>query len=246
MTIESDDGWHLVTSQPSYQCFLSIANGHAPEARPAGSLPEVPVLLAACERLCPGGVDLVAVDMPLSMQPITSRRISDNLVSQAYGARHCGTHTPSAARPGRISDNLRAAFAVAGYPLATSGSPEHALLEVYPHPALVELAGAEKRLPYKAAKIGSYWPGLSTLERRTRLFAEWHRIVMLLDAKISDVAEAFPSPLENASILELKAYEDRIDAVICTWIGICALNGEANAFGDETSAIWIPRSRPCM
>jgi hypothetical protein len=40
----------------------------------------------------------------------------------------------------------------------TIASP--ALIEVYPHPALVELAGAVERLPYKAAKVSAYWPKL--------------------------------------------------------------------------------------
>jgi predicted RNase H-like nuclease len=188
-------------------------------------------------------VDLVAVDMPLSHEPITSRRISDNLVSQAYGARHCGTHTPSATRPGPLSDGLRAAFGAAGYPLATTGQPGHVLIEVYPHPALVELARADRRLPYKMSKVRTYWPRLTATERRALLFEEWERIITLLDREIAGVAAALPPALTAASAVALKAKEDQIDAVVCAWVGTRVLQGEADPFGDRVSAIWIPRAR---
>jgi predicted RNase H-like nuclease len=189
-------------------------------------------------------VDLVAVDMPLSKEPITARRMSDDLVSRAYGARHCSTHTPSVTRPGAISDDLTTAFSEMGYPLATSGQPEHALIEVYPHPALVELACADRRLPYKASKVGTYWPGLASTERKALLFAEWGRIIELLDKEVCGVASALPPPEAGASQVGLKAMEDQIDAIVCAWVGTQVLKGAADPFGDNTSAIWIPRARP--
>lgn len=41
---------------------------------------------------------------------------------------------------------------------------------------------------------------------------------------------------------QLKAFEDKLDAIICAWAGICVFEGTAVPFGDDTSAIWIPRS----
>jgi hypothetical protein len=49
-----------------------------------------------------------------------------------------------------------------------------------------------------------------------------------------------PTPELTATRAELKAYEDKLDAVICAWVGICALEGRPTPFGDENSAIWIP------
>ena len=40
--------------------------------------------------------------------------------------------------------------------------------------------------------------------------------------------------------MELKAYEDALDAIVCASVAICALDGRAPPFGDEASAIWIP------
>ncbi|GAC1343667.1 MAG: DUF429 domain-containing protein [Acetobacteraceae bacterium] len=242
LVVEGAEGWRLLAVQPSYGQFLAAADRRAVAATPAGGAPDAAALLAACAALHAGGADVVAVDMPLSREPIAGRRVSDNCVSRAYGARHCGTHTPSAVRPGAISDALRAGFFAAGYPLATAGLPARALMEVYPHPALVELAGAARRLPYKLSRIGQYWPELSPAERKLRLLATWAGIVAMLEREIAGVAAALLPPMGTGGSM-LKAYEDQLDAVVCAWVGICALEGTAEPFGDTVSAIWVPRSR---
>ncbi len=64
--------------------------------------------------------------------PITGRRVSDNAVSIAYGARQCGTHTPNALRPGPVSGNLRDALAATANPLMTSSLAMRGVIEIYP------------------------------------------------------------------------------------------------------------------
>jgi predicted RNase H-like nuclease len=174
--------------------------------------------LAASHTLRGGPVSLVAIDMPIAMTPIVGRRACDDLVSKAYGARKCGTHSPSGNRPGRISDNLRAGFQAANYPLLTGTVAPQGVIEVYPHPALVELANAAERLPYKASKVAKYWPSATPVHRRGLLCQEWTRIVQLLENEIAGVAAALPIPTESASRLELKAFEDQLDAVVCAWL----------------------------
>jgi predicted RNase H-like nuclease len=98
-------------------------------------------------------------------------------------------------------------------------------------------------LPYKLSKIRNYWPDLSVSERRARLFEQWAEIIRLLDCQIAGVAKALPPPDAAASGIILKAYEDCLDAVVCAWVGVCALEGQAQPFGDKISAIWIPTSR---
>lgn len=126
------------------------------------------------------------------------------------------------------------------YPLLTSGASFPALIEVYPHPALIELAKADRRLPYKHAKSLKYWPGDSLIDRRHKLLSVWADIVSLLDCRIEGVASALPLPDPSSRGHELKAYEDCLDAVVCAWVGTCVLDGTATAYGDEASAIWVP------
>lgn len=180
--------------------------------------------------------------MPLARTPITARRASDNAVSSLYGAKWCSTHTPSATRPGPISEALANAFMSEGYPLATIAVDGPSLVEVYPHPALVELAQADKRLPYKAQKVRSYWPDLPPSDRRRLLLETWTQIVDLLDRKIAGVRALLPLPEGADRGAALKAFEDMLDAVVCVWVGVTVLEGRAKPHGDAESAIWIPSS----
>jgi len=141
---------------------------------------------------------------------------------------------------GILSDDLRESIERAGYPLRTASVVPPGLIEVYPHPALVELSGAGERLPYKVSKAQRYWPSATPPERRTHFYRQWNEVATLLEREIAGVTASLPKPQSDASRAELKAYEDTRDAVICAWIAICALEGQAKPFGDENSAIWIP------
>jgi predicted RNase H-like nuclease len=133
---------------------------------------------------------------------------------------------------------------MAGYPLLTrAGDKPPGLIEVYPHPALIELTGAGQRLPYKATRVRSYWEWATASQKRDLLYWEWGGIVALLQREIDGIETALPLPHQAAGIVELKTYEDMLDAVICAWVAICTLEGHAVPFGDESSAIWIPRRR---
>lgn len=244
LAVDAGKGWRLVAAEASYARFLARADGAAREARPTGSRPDPAALLAAAQKLAGAGISLVALDMPLSRDPITGRRASDKAVSSAYGRQKCATHAPSAERPGRISDDLRAGFAALGYRLHTEGVSGRGIIEVYPHPALVELAGASVRLPYKASRAGLYWPEASVEERRRRLLGQWRAIVALLDDELAGAAEALRVPTLKASGVDLKAFEDTLDAAICAWIAACALDGKCRAYGDPVSAVWVPSLLP--
>jgi predicted RNase H-like nuclease len=240
LAVGTSSGWRLVAVAASYGRFHAAASGRDPEPRPAGSVPVAADLLASAWALAGCPVGLVAIDMPLSLDPVTGRRASDDAVSRAYGARGAGTHTPSAVRPGPIADGLRLGFERAGYPLRTSAAESPGLIEVYPHPALVEFASAPERLRYKIARARRYWPGLDPAERRGRLADVWRGIVGLLDARMAGVAEALAIPAAGAPGIALKAFEDELDAVVCACVAACAMDGTAEPFGDARSAIWVP------
>jgi predicted RNase H-like nuclease len=100
--------------------------------------------------------------------------------------------------------------------------------------------GAKERLCYKASKVRKYWPDLTTADRLTRLYREWRFIAGLLDARVQGVAATLGEPSQAFNARERKAHEDRIDAVVCAWVGTCVLEGKAEPFGDTDAAIWIP------
>ena len=242
LVVETETGWRLVSCAASYDQFAAAGTGRPADLRARGSIPDVTSLTDACVRATGRRPDLVAIDMPLALVPITSRRVSDQAVSRHYGGRGSGTHTPNATRPGPIGDAVRAAFASIGYPLLVDRVTCPGLMEVYPHPALIELASAPRRLPYKIQKTARYWPGLPVARRRENLLAVWADVVSLLDARISGVATGLPPPTTGAPTATLKSYEDMLDAVVCAWVGTRALAGQATPFRDKESAIWIPTS----
>lgn len=222
----------------SYGAFCALSVG----TTPPGFIGGASDALEAAEALAGSPVNLVAVDMPLSRTPIVARRASDDAVSREYGQRWAGTHTPSAIRPGPISDKLRTEFELKGYELRTTGPVSSGLVEVYPHPALIEFASAERRLPYKFGKRRSYWPDEAPKDRTLNIKHQMSAIASLMENEISGVGAAMPElDCETASGREWKAYEDMLDAVVCAAVGICVLEGRAVPFGDDQSAIWIPK-----
>jgi len=114
------------------------------------------------------------------------------------------------------------------------------LVEVYPHPALLTLLECEYRVPYKVAKSYRYWPKLTVMQRIAALLNEFRVISEALVRIVGPVALPLPQADAVPSLAALKRYEDAVDALVCAWIGICYLEGNADASGDETAAIWCP------
>jgi predicted RNase H-like nuclease len=243
---EQGGRWHCVALAPSYAQFDGLAAGRAVDwlARPLGSAPDLAALLAASRRLLDGkSVQVIAVDMPLSLEPIRGRRAADAAVSRAFGAQGCAVHSPSAERPGALADRLRADAENLGYPLATAKTPAgqtRALLEVYPHPALLRLLDARYRLPYKVANRRKYWPDASPDECLARVRQQLDAIRCALQRAVDGVPLDLPPLADIASAASLKAIEDSLDALVCGWVGIQYLAGRCRAYGDDTAAIWIP------
>jgi predicted RNase H-like nuclease len=244
----TEGGWRCLGLAPSYAQFVALANGIPVDwaTSPRGSLPEVEELLRAAQRLLgKASVDLVTIDMPVSTGAISTRRAADSAISRTFGGRGCGTHSPSAVRPGSISDRLRSEFGRLGYALGTAASPAGimpALIEVYPHPALLVLLNATYRVPYKVSRAGKYWPELTQAARRRKLVGAWFNIFEALTLTISGANLHLPSvdASEKLSTSGLKRYEDALDALLCGWVGIQYVRGQCFPYGDEAAAIWVP------
>lgn len=228
--------WHLIAAAASFEEFVGLVDdgmGTGPAA-----------LIAAAGCLAGRTPDLVAVDMPMMDAPILARRAADNAVNRAYAGRGAGTHSPTADRPGEVGRALEAGLSAAGYPLATLDIQRPCRVEIYPHPTLIELLGSTYRLPYKAGNTGKYWRDQPLIERRVRLYEVWTTIITALDGVLIGSAAALTLPPEGARGRSLKAFEDRLDAVIAAFAGAMVLEGRARPYGDVTSAVWVPHGTP--
>lgn len=244
LCVERGGAWHCEAVAPSYEDFIALGDRAGiswDSPRVGHCAPEPARLLRAAAALAPAAtVSAVALDLPLATGSITGRRKSDQDISREFGGRGCSTHTPSPTRPGAISSSMRAGFEAAGFRLATVTPPVRgrAILEVYPHTALLSLLKDDYRIPYKVSKSGRYWPGVAVNVRRRRLVEQWRRILAALTCRMEvrlDLPSSFPS------FAAMKPYEDAIDAMVCAWVAIEFLADKALPLGDATAAIWTPR-----
>ena len=226
--------WRCLALAPSYAAF--VAQTVDWRARPVGGIADCDALLAACTRIAGAAPDAIAIDMPLALHPITQRRAADNAIASAYARYGLGAHSPSAERPGAVADRLHAGFAAHGYTLAVAGTrPRRALLEVFPHAALVALLGADYRIPYKLARAAQYWPTYTAVERRRAILARWRAIRRALAVRVDGIALRVP---QHGALAALKRYEDALDAIVCAWVGTEYLAGRTQPYGDANAAVW--------
>lgn len=223
--------WECLALAPSYASFLAeVCNWRV---KPTGEPPDCDALIAACKRIAGRAPDVIAIDMPLARGPFSSRRVADNEISRAYASRGLGVHTPNELRPGPIAETMRLGFAKHGYTVATASTEPgtaRALIEVFPHAAVIELLGADYRVPYKLSRAAQYWPELDIVARRRKLLRQWAVIRRALMSKIDGIA----LPPARAE----KRYEDALDALVCAWIGTRYLERRVRAYGDDFAAVW--------
>lgn len=232
--------WTYIDSASSYQSFIRKVPGVD------GSLGTYQTLVKVASQLLDGAqVTVVAVDMPLSKSRITGRRAADDCISKAFSTYWCAAHSPTSQRPGNVSVNLMKALRTLGYDLAVDGGrPGNALVEVYPHPAIVRLLNLPKRLEYKVDRRHRYWGklNLTSQQKKDRLLQAFSQIHTGLAGHITNIpADLLPAVPFNGTFVKLKSYEDTLDALVCAWVGACYSDGQATAYGDaKTNAIWVP------
>jgi predicted RNase H-like nuclease len=184
------------------------------------------------------GPAVVAADIPLWVPNETGMRPCDRAVASAYGARGAGPHPANRSlfvrRFGRVrGEDLATRLARFGFNGPWSPG-DRVLMEVYPHPGLVETFRLAYRLPYKKGP----------LERRRgelrRLRDRLHRL------RTSDPPLTGPPVAisDDARGTELKAIEDRLDARFCAWSALVWAHlgpGAFRLFGDAaTGHIAVP------
>jgi predicted RNase H-like nuclease len=245
--VRSNGGeWRCEAVAPSYESFIALSMGQQVDwSQPTfrGSVPNADSVLTSAEQILGSPVDLVTIDMPVAIIPITGRRRADDAISSEFGARLCSAHTPNALRPGSIGAELSNQFAAAGYPLVTSDASAPvtpSLIEVYPHPALLSLMERAKRVCYKVSKSRRYWPLLNVEQRIDALLDQFRDILTSLTSALGPMDMDLPPAGKVQHLTTLKRYEDGIDALVCAWVGVQFLLGRAVPLGDHTAAIWCP------
>lgn len=243
---EKNGAWCCVALTPSYESFNSLADGVEVDwdQKPVGNAPDINRLLDSASKLLNNqNVSVITVDMPISSTPIIGRRNAENAISKAFGAKGCGAHSPSIFRPGKISSLFLEDCIKNGFKhgvISTLGGQTKCILEVYPHPALIDLLRLDYRLTYKAGNTSRFWPDLSIEQRKINLLSIYNEILTALSEKIKGIPLVLPDDLIERPFAHFKRFEDSLDALICGWVGMKYFAKEAKAYGDDTGAIWVP------
>ena len=209
-----DLGWK---SQPSGLCCLDLVNGelHLLNLDRIEAIADVLFWLDNCVQ--PKDNAIAAVDAPTIIPNLTGSRLPDKLTHKYFGRYHAGCYPA----------NLGLAFADRtvnfglelenrGFAHAPDITPQclgRYQIEVFPHPAIVELFNLPLILKYKKGRL---------LERRLELIKLYKYIVEDLPSftpalNLNSHPELFAEIPTTGKAL--KALEDKLDSLICAYVG---------------------------
>ena len=201
-------------------------------------LPRIAATILAAE---PHGI---AIDGPLIIENQTGRRECEKALSKVYASKRAGCHTSNRTLyPDAAVVTLSRQLYDAGYRHLGAANTDRFQIEIYPHPALIEIFDLPHRLLYKKGNVDSKRGGqvalaslLQKLEQST-----------VLELKIPGVFEGFlqPSTIMQLRGAALKANEDALDSLICLYVcGLYATGASIRIFGNAVDGyVVVPATR---
>lgn len=203
-----DFGWR---SQPSGLCCLTWSDGlHLVELNRLESIADI---LAWVDRHVPASDDgMIAVDAPTLIPNATGMRLCDRLAHKYFGRYHAGCYPANLSSPfAERTVGLGRSLEARGFTHAPILEPQQTgryQIEVFPHPAIVNLFQLDRIIKYKKGKIA---------ERQVEL--QRFRQHILTDLPTLDPPLPLPAlPVVPTQGAALKALEDQLDSLICAYV----------------------------
>ena len=169
------------------------------------------------ELVSPQESALIAVDAPTIIPNQTGTRLPDKLTHKYFGKYHAGCYPanlnrPFASRTVGFGNKLQEkGFAHA--PTITPQKLGRYQIEVFPHPAIVNLFGLDKILKYKKGKLADKKRELSRL--RNYIANVLPRLEPKLSLEKEIVLVNIPDRLTGKILKEI---EDKLDSLICAYV----------------------------
>lgn len=172
------------------------------------------------------GPTIIAVDAPLTVPNRTGKRPGEAQLSPVFGRHQANAHPANRERMTRYNGGeirgevIKAALEARGFvddPFHLSAPDVRAVVEVYPHAAMVALFQLPRTLKYKQKGQG-----------RVALDAAWreyHRHLATLGHAEPGLTGLEPLLAVDPSVLRgsaLKNHEDEVDAVMCAYVALYA------------------------
>ena len=213
MFVGVDFGW---TSGASGLCCL-VGRDRNLEILDLTTVLEIDNILAWIDKRVPDlEPGLIAVDAPTIINNSTGMRLADKLTHKYFGRYHAGCY------PANLG--LKFADRTVGFGKSlTARNFQHAptlepkqlgryQIEVFPHPATINLFGLEKILKYKKGKKS---------DRSSELIKLRNYIIQVLprlEPALNRELAVIPKITSRLTGKELKAIEDMLDSLICAYV----------------------------
>lgn len=209
-----DFGW---SSGASGMCCLEWCNSSLEILDITTVLEIGDILTWIDQRISPHLPGMIAVDAPTIINNQTGMRLPDKLTHKHFGRYHAGCYPANlglafASRTTGFSQSLLNR----NFNHAPTIKPQRLgryQIEVYPHPATINLFSLERILKYKKGRIG---------DRRRELNKLRNYIVNILPqlepALNLGSLKQIPAIAEKQTGKELKAIEDQLDSILCAYV----------------------------
>jgi len=163
---------------------------------------------------------IIAVDAPTLIFNQTGMRQPDKLAHKHFGKYHAGCYPANLNRPfATRTIALGIALENRGFIHAPTIEPQKTgryQIEVYPHPAIINLFQLNKILKYKKGNLEERKKELTKLQNH--ILETLPKIEPKLDLTPTQKTQEIFSDLTKLTGQKLKAIEDQLDALICAYI----------------------------
>lgn len=208
---------------------LSADNLHIVSA--AGGLIGMSAIAEALQPM--EAISGVAIDAPLIIRNKSGYRPCERALSDVYRSRWAGCHPSNLTRfPDAGSVRLSSWLTKKGYEhLARESNWQ---IEVYPHPAIVEIFSLDTRLAYKKGSTEEKRVGQKKLATLLCSLSDSSGLRLSFDDNVATLLSH--DRLNTLPASRLKANEDMLDAIVCCYVGGLFASGlTSKTFGDATS-----------
>jgi predicted RNase H-like nuclease len=163
---------------------------------------------------------IIAVDAPTLIFNQTGMRQPDKLAHKHFGKYHAGCYPANLNRPfATRTIALGIALETRGFIHAPTIEPQKTgryQIEVYPHPAIINLFQLNKILKYKKGNLEERKKELTKLQ--SHVLETLPKIEPKLDLTPTQKTQEIFSDLTKLTGQKLKAIEDQLDSLICAYI----------------------------
>jgi predicted RNase H-like nuclease len=221
-----DLGW---SSGASGLCCLNWENNQLQLIECDRLLATNDILTWIDRQISPTEPAIIAVDAPTIIPNPTGMREADKLTHKHFGRYHAGCYPANLSRPfAQKTVQFGLSLEARGFvhaPTIEAKKLGRYQIEVYPHPATINLFQLERIIKYKKGKLA---------ERQLELMKLYQYIIDILPtlkpslnlanlANKNQRSSAFISgsklPEIPTSTATIKALEDQLDALLCAYIG---------------------------